>query len=590
MKFKFSIYFLIFSLCYTSYAQELDTIKLTKFFNTLEKRNEAMGSVAISKNGRLIYKKTIGFRYKDTIGKIPATTDTNYRIWSITKTYTAVMIFQLIEEGKLSLETPLSTFYPQIPNANTITIKQMLAHRSGIFDYVNDTNEEAKLDTTSRTNHKTSLIQHIAKFKPNFNPGEDFRYSNSNYFLLGCIVEGLDENTFEVSLANRIVHKIHLKSTYFGRDTLKSINNKANTYYFDKQWRTSPEEENYRYHLETADGGIVSTPKDMALFIDALFDEKLVSKESLNLMTAGADFYRLGLMKTQFEDMEGFGHTGGWISESSLFHYPNEKLTIAYTSNGPVLRTEDILNNILKIYHQKSFDISMDRKLQLSWITGCFLLIIFAMRRFTKFDVLNNISLRLGLVIAFLFWTSTFIASMMLDNYSHRIHGITELDAFYSNSGTFTAGMNMSIALLTFSFILGLSNACKKHGLNRVPLIPLIIIPISLLGSMLTPFPNNLYSLFINVIILSSLSPLLASILWRGKHYNLRWAGISCFLCMLVSMGLLISRPKYPQLIAENFGFIQRILFLGWTLWLVVLSLFFIKSSKNETAFVRDSD
>ena len=116
-------------------SQNLDTDKLNKFFDKLEERQEAMGSITISKNGEVIYAKAIGFRYADKNEKIEADTNTNYRIWSISKLYTATMIMQLIEEGKLSLETKLMEFYPEIPNAESISIRDMLKHKSGIHDF-----------------------------------------------------------------------------------------------------------------------------------------------------------------------------------------------------------------------------------------------------------------------------------------------------------------------------------------------------------------------------------------------------------------------------------------------------------------------
>lgn len=583
MKFQHVLSILLSFLCLTSYCQEIDTLKLNTFFNSLEKRNEAMGSIAITKNGKLVYQKTIGFREINEQQKVTSTKDTKYRIWSITKTYVAVMIFQLIEEGKLSLDTKLANFYPQIPNANTITIKNMLSHRSGIFDYVNDTDEEAQLNTESRTHYKNSLVDHIATFTPNFNAGEDFRYSNSNYFLLGCIIERLDGNNFESSLTRRISSKIGLKNTFFGRKALKIIKNKANTYFFDKKWQNSPEEENYTFHLETADGGIVATPTDMALFMDALFDEKLITSKSLELMTSGDDFYKLGLMKTQFDSSEGFGHTGGWISESSLFHYPNDKLTIAYTTNGIVLRKEDILNNVLMIYHKKPFTTSMNRNKQLLSIVGICLILFILFKRFLPSYLSSEIILRIGFIIALLFWLTTFVAGTMLDGYSHIRDGTTVLDTFYSNTGTLMSATNMFIAILMIPFLINLYTYCKTYHLNSIAIIPLAFIPISLLGSMLSPFPNELYSLFTNGMILSGLSPLLACILWRGKTQNfIRITGVVCFLFMLISLALLISRPKFPQFISENFGAIQRLLFLGWTLWLAMLSTYFLKRTNSS--------
>jgi len=101
-------------------------------FDRLLEKNQGMGSITLAKDGKVLYTRSFGYgQITETIKK-PLTEATRYRIASITKTYTAVMIFQLIEEGKLKLDDHLDQFFPQIPNAGKITIAQILNHRSGI--------------------------------------------------------------------------------------------------------------------------------------------------------------------------------------------------------------------------------------------------------------------------------------------------------------------------------------------------------------------------------------------------------------------------------------------------------------------------
>ena len=102
---------LLLLISYHSFSQNLNTDTLDDYFDTLERRNEAMGSLTIAKDGLILYSKAIGHRFQKSEGKIGADTQTNYRIWSITKLYTATMIMQLIEEGKLALDTKLFQFY-----------------------------------------------------------------------------------------------------------------------------------------------------------------------------------------------------------------------------------------------------------------------------------------------------------------------------------------------------------------------------------------------------------------------------------------------------------------------------------------------
>ncbi len=580
MKLKTTFFTILVLLSSHTFSQNLDTNKLDDFFNSLEKRNEAMGSIAISKNGELIYSKAIGYKTIEGEKKTNSSTNTHYKIWSITKTYTAVMIFQLIEEGKLSLETTLNTFYPEIPNAEKITIKLMLSHRSGIFDYVNDIKESVNLNGIKS---KDSVAQVIAQFKPNFKPDESFRYSNSNYLFLGYIIEILDNSTYATSLSKRISSKINLKNTHFGENGLRSLTNKANTFYYDKIWKATPEEASYNNHLATADGGIVSTTEDMALFIDALFDEKLVTKQSLNKMLEGEDFYRLGLMKTQFDKHEGFGHTGSWLSQSSLFYYPEDRLAVAYTTNGYVISKEDILHNVLKIYHNKPFAISMNRNFQAFLIFGIGLMLFLIVKLKCKEFLNTKYPLYLGFIIPALFWVGTIISGFLYGKYSHVSDGVTKLNSFYSGSGTFMTSIQLIISILFIPFLIRSYISCKQLSINIIPLIPMVFIPVYMIGSSLFPFPNVLFPIFANCIILSILGPILAIIIWRSKRLSkIRLFSVVSFLLMIASIGIIMSRSSIPEFVQNYWGIIQRLLFLGWTSWLVFLSLYFTKVSKID--------
>src|SRR5687767_7526409 len=139
---------LSFALSASTYAQTLDKAKLDQFFDRLIEKNKAMGTLTIAKDGKIVYTRSIGYSQINGNEKKPLTAASRYRIASISKMYTAVMIFQLVEERKLKLTETLDKFFPQIANAQKITIAQILAHRSGIHDALLDKN----LRPTSGTN------------------------------------------------------------------------------------------------------------------------------------------------------------------------------------------------------------------------------------------------------------------------------------------------------------------------------------------------------------------------------------------------------------------------------------------------------
>jgi len=123
--------FTILLLGLTSYGQPFNRAKMDSLFNHLADKNLGIGSIAISSNDSVIYQRSFG----------PGqTVETEYRIGSISKMFTAVLIFQLIEEKKLSFQDTLSQYFPQMPNAGKITIGNMLNHRSGLANFTNHTN------------------------------------------------------------------------------------------------------------------------------------------------------------------------------------------------------------------------------------------------------------------------------------------------------------------------------------------------------------------------------------------------------------------------------------------------------------------
>ena len=118
------------------FAQNFDKVKLDNYFNALEINNKFMGSVAVAKNGVLIYSKAIGF--SDLENAIKANVNTTYKIGSISKTFTAVLVLKAVEENKLKLHQTLDYYFPEVKNAEKITVEQLLTHRSGIHNFTDD--------------------------------------------------------------------------------------------------------------------------------------------------------------------------------------------------------------------------------------------------------------------------------------------------------------------------------------------------------------------------------------------------------------------------------------------------------------------
>jgi D-alanyl-D-alanine carboxypeptidase len=332
----------------TLQAQTVNTAKMDSLFQTLLNHNKAIGSIAMSQNGKIVYARAFGFA--DIAGKVQATPQTRYRIGSITKMFTATLTFQLIEKKKLTLATTLDKFYPTVPNAAQISIGDLLSHRSGIHNFT-DADDYTSYNTKPKT--KEEIVALIAKGGSDFTPNEKAAYSNSNYVLLGYIIEQLYSQSYKEILANQIVKKAGLKNTYYG-DKINTTANEALSYHFtDSTWVLESETD---MSIPGGAGAIVSTPTDLNLFIKALFDGKLVSLGNLEIMKTVKDDYGMGMFPVPFYDKAAYGHTGGIDGFSSfLFYFPKENMSLAYCSNGLNYNMNDILMGALNIYFNRPY-------------------------------------------------------------------------------------------------------------------------------------------------------------------------------------------------------------------------------------------
>ncbi len=314
---------------------KLNKNKLDDYFLQLDKNNKAMCGVVILKDGKLVYENYIGFSSVDE--KIRNSSLTKFRIGSITKVFSATIIFQLIEEGRLTLETKLSEFYPNIPNSKQITISDMLSHRSGIHNFTDD-KEYSQYMTSKKS--KEEMVELIANLKPDFQPNEKSAYSNSNYVLLGYIIEEITKSTYQQEIETRISDKVNLASTYYGNNIDTKVNEAASYRFQQEKWSMQPET---NMSIPHGAGAIVSTPNDLTVFITALFNNKLISENSLNQMKEIKEGYGKGLIRFPFGSKIAYGYNGGIDGFiSNLAYFQNESVAVSVKANGMYYNFNDI--------------------------------------------------------------------------------------------------------------------------------------------------------------------------------------------------------------------------------------------------------
>ena len=326
-----------------------DKTKLDNYFNALEQNDKFMGSVAVSKNGEIIYKKSIGFA--DVENNIKATEKSKYRIGSISKTFTTVLILKAVEENKLNINQTIDKWFPAIINAKEITVKHLLSHRSGIHNF---TNNKDYLTWNTQPKTEKELVEIIVKGGSDFNPDSKAEYSNSNFVLLTFILEKTFSKSYSDLLQEFIVKPLGLTNTYvFGK--INPLNNECKSYSFEGTWKLETETD---YTVPLGAGAITSTPTDLTKFADALFNGKLVTNESLEIMKTIKDGYGIGLFQIPFYNSVGYGHTGGIDGFSSVYsHFADDKTSYALISNGTNFNNNNISIAVLSAVYDKPYEI-----------------------------------------------------------------------------------------------------------------------------------------------------------------------------------------------------------------------------------------
>ena len=320
-----------------------------------------MGSVAVSRGKELIYTKSVGF--VDVEQGMKANVNSKYRIGSISKTFTTVLIFKAIEENKLTLNQTINKFFPKIENVNKITITHLLYHRSGIRSFTDD---KSYLSWNTQPKTEQEMIEIISKAGIDFEPDTKTSYSNSNFVLLTYILEKIHKKPYSKILEEQIIVPLGLKNTYFGK-RININDNECNSYKFYVPfknsatqsgagvWKKEPETD---MSIPLGAGGIVSTPVDLTIFGEALFAGKLVSINSLNQMETIKERMGMGLFQIPFFERISFGHNGGIDGFISMFgHFPDDNISFAYTANGINYNGNEIAIAVLSAVFNKPFEI-----------------------------------------------------------------------------------------------------------------------------------------------------------------------------------------------------------------------------------------
>lgn len=253
-------------------------------------------SVMVIQHGKAVYAKSFGMA--DISNKVKVTPATNFRLASFTKQFTAMCIMMLEEQGKLSLNDPLSKYFPSFPSwAKAITIQHLLTHTSGIVGYESMIPDSATIPVLEAEVVRLLSTCDSVYFKP----GEKYSYSNSAYVLLGVIVEKASGKSFHGFLMANIFKPLGMKGSTVNGLAAK-ITKRAYGYTVRKDSVLQTDQSTTSYTL--GDGGIYSSINDLFKWDQALYTTKLVKAATLE---------RIYAIQPATSKEPGSGYGYGWI-------------------------------------------------------------------------------------------------------------------------------------------------------------------------------------------------------------------------------------------------------------------------------------
>jgi CubicO group peptidase (beta-lactamase class C family) len=341
------------------------TEQLDQLLNLYHEYGQFNGSVLIAEQGEVIYKK--GFGMANMEWDIPNERNTKHRLGSITKQFTAMLILQLVADGAVDLEAPITSYLPDYPKetGDQITVHHLLTHTSGIPNYTafpNFFKEQSRNPYTP-----DEFVEVFAHKKLDFTPGERFSYSNSGYFLLGVIAEKLTGKTYEQLLHDNIFTPVGMHDT--GYDNHEDIvKNRATGY----------EKNEYGYvnssyldmSIPYAAGSMYSTVEDLYLWDQALYTDKLLPQALMDLyfkpyIPAFGDShyaYGWGVGKERIgnteDSVEAIAHGGGINGfNTNISRVTSDKSLVVLLNNTGGAPLNEITSAIRGILYNTTYDL-----------------------------------------------------------------------------------------------------------------------------------------------------------------------------------------------------------------------------------------
>lgn len=350
---KYIAFLLISFLSVTTLIAQDSTLKkihaLLDAYATVEHFN---GSVLVAKNGKVILEK--GYGWKNAKLKTKNDQNSIYQIASITKSITSTTVLKLVELGKLSVKESLSKYYPGFNHGDSITIEHLLTHTSGIHNYT-------ETDTTILETDEKRMIPFLKKLPSDFSPGTGWHYSNSNYLLLGYIIQKVSGMSYWDAVRKFVFTPAGMNSSGFDMIHLQSVNKAIG--YDELTDSTIIPARITDSTVPFGAGAVYSTVRDLYKFHQAMQANKLISKSTQALAYARPG-YGYGWQLDSIKGKRVISHSGSINGFGSNFaRIPEEDLCIVVLSNkyGSTFNSMNITRKLLAIFSHDYYSLPVKR-------------------------------------------------------------------------------------------------------------------------------------------------------------------------------------------------------------------------------------
>ena len=290
---------------------------------------------------------------------LPATAETTFVVGSITKTFVTAAVMDLQEDGELSIDDRLSDWVPDFPNAENITLAMLMSHTSGLFDYFQ--HADYNLRVFNEPDHEWTAQEILNDFSrnPYCDPGACYQYSNTNFVLLGMVVERETRQELSEVLRERFFDPLELDDTYSQCEAPPPPGSARG--YLVRPERAVGLDDGTDYRPTTsaatvacAVGDIVSTSTDLADWARAVYGGTLLEAESVALMTDYTDYsresYGMGTRTRVIDDVRLFGHTGSLRGfDAAMWHAPDVDLTMVVLTNRGRIDANPIIDALAAV-------------------------------------------------------------------------------------------------------------------------------------------------------------------------------------------------------------------------------------------------